>query len=46
MIGWRDGGRVGNSTEVTEALDTLCHWTHTGTHTVWGLKSQSNFQAG
>lgn len=22
-------GRAGNSTEVTEALDTLCHWTHT-----------------
>lgn len=30
MEGW---GRFGNSTEVTEALDTLCHWTHTHRHT-------------
>lgn len=27
MIGWRDGD--GNSTKATEALDILCHWTHT-----------------
>lgn len=31
MIGWRDGG--GNSTGATEALDALCHWTHTHRHT-------------